>query len=77
MVLRGGDGHIGREGREEAADLIRTRPPGVALAVNEGEALDIVDVGALGADAIMLQPQAPPHLLEERGFFGHSNTPGG
>jgi hypothetical protein len=71
VLRRGGDGAVGGEVREELADLVRAHLCGVALAVVEDEALDPVDVGALGADAIMVQPQAPPHLLEKGWSFGH------
>lgn len=57
---------VRREMREELADLIRAHLRGVALAVEEDEALDPVDVGALRADAIMPEPQGSPDLLEER-----------
>ena len=59
------------------ADLVGAHLGGVALAVEEDEALDPVDLGALGADAIMLEPQAVTDLLEERELFGHGCTPGG
>jgi hypothetical protein len=71
ILTRGGDTAVCSEVREELADLGRTHLGGVALAVEEYEALDPVDVGALGADAIMLEPQAPPNLLKQRRSFCH------
>jgi hypothetical protein len=76
ILGRGGDAAVRGQVREELADLIRPHLFRVALVVEEDEALAPVDVGALGADAIMPEPQAAPDLLEERRFIGHGSTPG-
>ena len=70
VLRRGSDSLVGGEVREEVADLVRAHLRGVALASEEAEALDPSDVSAPGADAIMLEPQAPPDLLAERRFIG-------
>jgi hypothetical protein len=71
ILCRGGDDPLGGEVREESADLVHTHLCRVSLAVKEDEALNPIGVGALGADAMMLQPQAPPDLLKERQSFSH------
>ena len=70
VLRRGGDSLVGSEVREKLADLARAHLRGMALAMEEDEALDPTDVSAHGADAIMFEPQASPHLLEERESFG-------
>jgi hypothetical protein len=62
---------LGREVRKVPAELVYAHLPRVALVVEEDEALDCLDVSLLGADAIMPEPQAVPHGVEERRFFGH------
>lgn len=58
LVLgRGGDAAIGGQVREELADLFGSHLFRVALVMEEDEAADPVDVGALSADAIMPKSQ--------------------
>ena len=80
LVLRGGgdvalDGQVG----EERLDLRAAHIFGVALAVEQDEAPDPIDVGLLGADGVVLDANRVAHLIEQLLFrrffrgFGHDS----
>jgi hypothetical protein len=52
---------------EEGADLGATHLVGMALAVEEDVALGPVEIGLLGANAVVLATQKVAHLAEEPG----------
>jgi hypothetical protein len=61
----GGDIAINREMGEESGNLILTHIIGMTFVVEEDEPADPVDVGLLGAKAVMLHPQMPPDAIEQ------------
>src|SRR5438270_7787126 len=71
MLGRGRDAPVGGEVGEVLSDFVRAHLRGVALALKDDEALDALDVGRFGANAIMLEAQNASDLFEQRGLFGH------
>jgi hypothetical protein len=66
-LILGGSCHLSfnREVAEEGSNLRFAHFVGVALAMKEDEAPDPIDVGLLGADAIMFDPQVPADAVEQ------------
>jgi hypothetical protein len=68
LVLgRGGDATLDREVVEEGDNLRPTHLVGVALAVKEDVAFGPVEVGLLGADAVVLAADEVAHFPEQLG----------
>jgi hypothetical protein len=55
------DGQMGQEGLHLASAHL----PGMSLAVEEDEATNPIDIGLLGADGVVQQPELLPDLVEE------------
>jgi hypothetical protein len=66
-LVLGGGRNVGINGEmsEECGDLWLAHLVGVAFSVEEDEAANPIDVGLLGADAVMLDPQVPADAIEE------------
>ncbi len=65
LILRGGrDSPLVGQVRDVLTDLVGAHLGGVALAVEEDEALDMGDVCLLGADALMEEPDLAAHALK-------------
>jgi hypothetical protein len=63
----GADAVVAREVVEEALNLGDAHLIGVSLVVIEDEALDPVAVGALGAGAVVAEPEGAPDEVEQLG----------
>ena len=60
--------------QKAVSDFVGAHLCRVALAVKDDEALDALDVGGFGTDAIMLQAQGAPDLFEQPRLFRHEAT---
>ncbi len=58
---------VDRQVRQKRLDLGRTQRVRVALAVKDDEAFNEVDVGLLGANAVVLDPDLVPNAVEQGG----------
>lgn len=77
LVLgRGADPPLDGEAREKAGDFVASHLGRVALVVEQNEATNPLDVGALGAAAVVTKPHRSAHAVEEkrrlRSFIGRS-----
>lgn len=65
LILRGSrDACVDGQVTEKCRNLFLTHFIGVALAVKEDVASDPIDVGLLGADAVVFDTQLPPNAVE-------------
>ena len=69
ILCGGGDAAVGCEVGEVLSDFVGAHLCRVALAVKDDEALDALDVGGFGTDAIMLQAQGAPALVRAAQAF--------
>ena len=77
LVLgRRGDFPVDREAGEEALDVGRFEYRGVAVVIEADESPDPVDVGLLGPDAVVLEPDAVADLVEQAWGFGRHGMTG-
>ena len=77
-LILGGSGNpaVDRKVGQETLDFGGSHLPGVALAVEEDEAANPLDVGILRADAVVLEPDAVSHLIQEAGLgWQHGQSP--
>ena len=51
--------------RQKGPHLIRSHLLGVTFSMEENKAFDPVDVDRFGASAVTLDPECPPHLIEQ------------
>ncbi len=66
LVLGGsGDVSLDREIGEELRDFFFTHGVGVAFLVEKDVAANPIEVGLLGADAVMFHPQVPARAIEK------------
>ena len=76
ILRRSGNAAVDRQMSQKAFDFGRLHLPGVAFAVKEDKAADPLDVSVLGADAVMLEPDAIPHLVQQtRLGWQHGHSP--
>ena len=74
----GGDAFLDREMREKARHLVLAHSRGMLLTVEENEAPNPVDVGLLGANAVVTNPNRFAYLIEQadgRIAIVHDRTP--
>ncbi len=68
LILRGGgDALLDGEMAEKGGDLFFAHLRGVALLVEEDEAADPIEIGLLGAKAVVLAAQVPADAIEQSG----------
>jgi len=66
MTCSGGKGSLGRQIRQKPRHLRLTHLLRVTLAMKQDVALDPVDLGVLGPDAVVAHPNRLTHRVQDR-----------